>query len=108
MFVQILTDGEVSNTQDCIDAVRKHAQTTRVFTFGIGAGADRKLVEGMAKAGEGDFEIIIEGESTDEKVLRQLNRAMKPAITDITVKWSVAPAMQSPSKFPPLFAGLFS
>ena len=29
--------GEVDNTQQCIDAVRDHAETTRVFTFGIGA-----------------------------------------------------------------------
>jgi uncharacterized protein with von Willebrand factor type A (vWA) domain len=33
----ILTDGEVDNTQDCLDTVRKEAHTTRVFTFGIGA-----------------------------------------------------------------------
>jgi hypothetical protein len=32
----ILTDGEVNNTQECLDTVRKEAQTTRVFTFGIG------------------------------------------------------------------------
>ena len=32
----ILTDGEVDNTQECLDVVRFHADTTRVFTFGIG------------------------------------------------------------------------
>ena len=33
----VLTDGEVDNTQACLDEVRLHANTTRVFTFGIGA-----------------------------------------------------------------------
>lgn len=47
----VLTDGEVSNTQECIDFVRKHADTTRVFTFGIGNDASQDLVKGMAKAG---------------------------------------------------------
>lgn len=32
----LLTDGEVRNTQECIDTVRKHAGDTRLFTFGIG------------------------------------------------------------------------
>jgi hypothetical protein len=29
--------GEVDNTQQCLDEVRLHSDTTRVFTFGIGA-----------------------------------------------------------------------
>jgi hypothetical protein len=47
----ILTDGEVGNTQECIDFVRKHADTTRVFTFGLGDEASQDLVKGLAKAG---------------------------------------------------------
>lgn len=41
----ILTDGEVSNTQECIDYVRKNSHTTRVFTFGIGNEASQELVK---------------------------------------------------------------
>jgi hypothetical protein len=40
---------KVSNRDDCIRCVRQNSNTTRVFTFGIGEGADRKLVAGMAK-----------------------------------------------------------
>lgn len=47
----VLTDGEVSNTDECIRFVRKHAETTRVFTFGIGNEASQNLVKGLAKAG---------------------------------------------------------
>lgn len=47
----ILTDGEVSNTQECINFVRQHSDTTRVFTFGIGRQASADLVKGLAKAG---------------------------------------------------------
>jgi hypothetical protein len=47
----ILTDGEVGNTQECVDFVRKHAETTRVFTFGVGNEASQDLVKGLAKAG---------------------------------------------------------
>lgn len=47
----VLTDGEVSNTQECINFVRKHSDTTRVFTFGIGNEASQELVKGLANAG---------------------------------------------------------
>jgi uncharacterized protein with von Willebrand factor type A (vWA) domain len=47
----ILTDGEVDNTKACVDFVRKHADTTRVFTFGVGNEASQDLVKGLAKAG---------------------------------------------------------
>ena len=47
----ILTDGEVNNTQECIQFVRKHADTTRVFTFGVGNEASQDLVKGLAKSG---------------------------------------------------------
>lgn len=43
----VLTDGEVHNTQECINFVRKHADTTRVFTFGIGNEASQDLVRGL-------------------------------------------------------------
>jgi hypothetical protein len=40
----ILTDGEVSNTEEVLALVREHAATSRAFTFGIGAGASAHLV----------------------------------------------------------------
>ena len=78
-------DGEVSNTQACIDYVRKNSHTTRVFTFGIGNEASQDLVKGMAKAGEGFFEFILPGENMEEKVMKQLGRAMQPALTDVSL-----------------------
>ena len=119
----ILTDGEVDNTQQCIDCVRNNAHTTRVFTFGIGNEASQELVTGMAKAGEGFFELIATGENMEAKVMRQLSRAMKPALTDaspsppsfrslcnlftiqIEIDWGELPVQQSPFRLPPLFLG---
>lgn len=105
----LLTDGEVTNTQECIDAVRNNADTTRVFTFGIGDEASVALVQGMAEAGEGKPEFIRSGDPMEEKVMRQLHRALKPAFTDIKMDWGdVADGQllqQTPYRFPPLFAG---
>lgn len=81
----VLTDGEVDNTEECIATVRRNAHTTRVFTFGIGTDASQQLVEGLAKAGEGKFEIIKNNDTMEEQVMRQLNRALKPAFTDVKI-----------------------
>lgn len=37
----------------------------------------------MARAGEGDCEFINEPQLMNQQVLRQLNKALKPALTDV-------------------------
>lgn len=103
----LLTDGEVNNTQECIDTVRRHASSTRVFTFGIGNDASKTLVAGMAEAGEGKAEFVRPGDNMEEKVLRQLQRALKPAFTDFTVEWGDQKSVvqQAPYRLPPVFSG---
>jgi hypothetical protein len=41
----------------------------------------------------------------EEKVMRQLRRAMQPALTDITVTWKGAQVQPAPYRFAPLFCG---
>ena len=88
-----------------IALVRKHSGTTRVFTFGIGAGASHHLVRGIARAGEGACELIYPGERIESKVLRQLEKAMAPALTDVKVDWGSLTVRQAPHRVPPVFGG---
>ncbi len=104
----LLTDGEVRNTEECIATVRNNAHTTRVFTFGIGDAASVALCEGMAEAGEGRAEFIRTGTNMQQKVMQQLGRALKPALTDVRVEWPGAGAQaveQAPYHLPPVFSG---
>lgn len=58
--VILMTDGGVENTDDVVAQVRRdHYKTgTRYYSFGIGSGASRGLVEGSAQNGGGAHEMI--------------------------------------------------
>jgi len=85
--VFVLTDGQVSNSSACISLVRKHSATNRVFTLGVGSAADRHLVKGMARAGQGTAMFTSQGEQITPKIMEQLKNALQPCIADIEVKW---------------------
>jgi hypothetical protein len=99
----VLTDGEVSNTAAVLDLVAGHAATTRCFSFGVGHGPSHHLVRGIARAGRGAAEFILPSERAASKVMRQLARALAPAISGVVVDWGGAQVEQSPETVPPVF-----
>jgi hypothetical protein len=103
--VLVLTDGEVTNTDEVIDLARRHAATARFFTFGIGAGASQHLVRGMARASNGAAEFISPGERIEGKVMRQFKRVFAPGLTDVKVEWGQSKATPASDRVPPVFDG---
>ena len=101
--VVVLTDGEVTNTDAVIALVRQHRQTSRVFTFGIGAAASQHLVRGLARAGGGTAEFIHPGERIEATVTRQVARLLSPAVTDVRIEWVGGSVRPVPAVAPPIF-----
>ena len=85
----ILTDGAVSNSQECIQMAKAERNNARVFTLGIGASADRHLVKGLARAGGGTYAFALEGEQLAKMVVGQLRQALAPSLYPVTVDWGL-------------------
>ncbi len=101
----VMTDGQVTNSDAVIDAVRRRKDRVRVFTFGIGRGASHHLVKGLARAGGGVPEFVYPGERIEPKIVRLFSRAMSPAMTDVQLDWGGLSVTTVPSSTGPLFAG---
>jgi Ca-activated chloride channel family protein len=103
--VIVLTDGQVTNTDEVLELVKRHAASHRVFTVGIGAGTSAHLVKGIARAGGGTAEFIAPGERIESKVLRLVTRVLSPAMTDVRVEWRGLDVTQAPATAPAVFSG---
>ncbi|KAI5609151.1 von Willebrand factor A domain-containing protein 5B1 [Silurus asotus] len=83
----LLTDGAVSNTGKVIELIRSHARFLRCYTFGIGRGACRRLIQGVATVSRGAAEFLAEGERLQPKMIKCLKKSMAPVLSDISIEW---------------------
>lgn len=100
--VFVLTDGQVSNTDQCIAECRTAARAGwRVFTLGIGDSVSHQLVDSLASVTKGTSKYVSTGEAMQAKVMKQLKDAVQPALKEVTVQWKVKDAGGAPSSGPP-------
>ncbi|RVE64487.1 hypothetical protein OJAV_G00126350 [Oryzias javanicus] len=97
----VFTDGEVWNTKEVLDLVRKNAASHRCFSFGIGEGASSALINGLAQEGRGHAQFITGSDRMQAKVMQSLKFALQPVVKDISVTWDftkgVSATVLSPS-----------
>ncbi|KAJ5784657.1 uncharacterized protein N7503_009869 [Penicillium pulvis] len=82
--VLLLTDGEIMDQQSLFEIVRETANkhTARFFTLGIGHAVSHALIEGVARAGQGFSQSVLQNEELDKSVIRMLKGALTPHIYD--------------------------
>jgi len=106
-IVCFMTDGFIGNDMAILDAIQKNADTARVFSFGIGNGVNRFLLEGMGRVGRGAAEIVTLESDGDAAAQRFHDRVRSPILTDITVDFGDLPVEDvypDPGALPDLFA----
>ncbi|XP_044058720.1 von Willebrand factor A domain-containing protein 5A-like [Siniperca chuatsi] len=64
----VFTDGEVGNTKEVINLVKKNSGSHRCFSFGIGEGASSALINGLAKEGGGHAQFVTGTDRMQPKV----------------------------------------
>jgi len=103
--VCFLTDGYVGNDLEIIGEIQKHSNA-RVFAFGIGTAVNRFLIEGMAKAGRGESEIVTLNDKAGPAAHRLYERLRSPLLTDVSIDWQGLPVADVyPQRLPDLFSG---
>ena len=104
-IVCFLTDGYVGNDMAIIDAIKKNADTTRVFSFGVGNSPNRYLLDGIAHAGRGEVEYVTLESQGEAAVERFHERVLAPVLTDIEIDWGTLPVADVyPQRIPDLFS----
>ncbi|XP_047450923.1 von Willebrand factor A domain-containing protein 5A-like isoform X4 [Mugil cephalus] len=100
----VFTDGEVGNTKEVIDLVKKNSGSHRCFSFGIGEGASSALINGLAKEGGGHAQFITGTDRMQPKVMQSLRFALQPAVVDISVTWDLPKGVSVTVLSPPITA----
>lgn len=88
--VMLLTDGEIWEQEVLFswlnDEVGRSTSPIRFFSLGIGDAVSHALIEGVARAGNGFGQCVLENEKLDSKVVRMLKGGLSPHITDYTLE----------------------
>ncbi|XP_073349492.1 von Willebrand factor A domain-containing protein 5A-like isoform X8 [Pagrus major] len=100
--VFVFTDGEVGNTKEVINLVKKNSGSHRCFSFGIGEGASSALINGLAKEGGGHAQFITGADRMQPKVMQSLRFALQPAVVDISVTWDLPKGVSVTVLSPPI------
>jgi Ca-activated chloride channel family protein len=105
-FVCFLTDGYIGNETEILGEIHKRLGSSRIFSFGIGTGVNRYLIDHMAKAGRGAVAYLGPKDSAAQIIEDFFGRISHPAMTDLAIDWAGLHVTEVyPSRLPDLFVG---
>jgi Ca-activated chloride channel family protein len=103
--IVIATDGYVNVEKETFDLIRNNLNQANVFAFGIGSSVNRFLIEGLARAGQGEPFIVSEFGEAAATADRFRKYIEAPVLTKISYDIRNFAAYDvEPKKIPDLFA----
>ena len=83
--IVVVTDGYVSCETEAFDLIRGNLSRASLFAFGIGSSVNRFLLEGMARAGQGEPFIVTTPEGAKAEVRKFRDYISAPLLTHVTI-----------------------
>jgi len=101
----IATDGYVSVEKEAFDLIRNNLNKANLFAFGIGSSVNRFLIEGLARAGQGEPFVVTEYAEATDMADRFRKYIETPVLTNITCSFNGFNAYDvEPKVVPDIFA----
>ena len=101
----VVTDGFVTVEREAFELVRSNLDKANLFAFGIGTSVNRQLIEGLARAGQGEPFVIINEASADQQAERFRQMIDAPVLADPQVRFDGLEVYDvEPVALPDLFA----
>jgi Ca-activated chloride channel homolog len=101
----VITDGYIAEEPQIFDQVRDHLGEANVFAFGIGSSVNRHLIEGVAKAGQGEPFVVLDDTSADAAAEKFRAYIEQPVLTHVALKLDGFDAYDiQPKVIPDVFA----
>jgi Ca-activated chloride channel family protein len=101
----VVTDGFIAEEPEAFEYIRNNLNRANVFSFGIGSGVNRFLVDGVARAGQGDSFVILDAKEAGPAAARFREYVETPVLTGVNVAFNGFQAYEvSPSVVADVFA----
>jgi len=79
----VITDGYVSVEREAFDLVATNLDKANLFAFGIGSGVNRYLIEGLARAGQGEPFVVLGPDMASREARRFKQMIEAPVLTRV-------------------------
>ena len=104
-IVVVATDGYVRVETELFELIRQNLGKANLFPFGIGTAVNRFLIEGMARAGQGEPFVILNPEEAAKQAGRFKHYIDAPVLTGLKATFTGFDAYEvEPLSLPDLFA----
>lgn len=85
--VIVITDGYVAVENEVFQLVRRNLGQANVFAFGIGSSVNRHLIEGIARAGQGEAFIVTQPAQAAAQAERLRRMIDSPVLTQVKARF---------------------
>jgi len=85
--IVVITDGYIAEERGTFTLIHESLNTTNFFAFGIGSSVNRYLIEGVARAGQGEPFVVTRPEEADAAGDRFRRYIESPVLTDVHVSY---------------------